>query len=174
MTKTRRSFTNEFKCEAVRLVKQPGAMSTHIARDLGIEASVLRRWVNQEREGILDMRTNRPIRSKAVTELERLQCELRRVTMERDILKKRSATLPGTRSEVRLQCCVAYLPAHCAVLTQTSARLSHLPHLLHLRPAFVQHRRCVGLLDLQPRCPGAAALDTKAEGQWRRARKRSL
>jgi len=39
MTRTRRSFTDEFKREAVKLVKQPGAMVTHIARDLGIEAS---------------------------------------------------------------------------------------------------------------------------------------
>jgi len=88
MTRTRRSFTDEFKREAVKLVKQPGAMVTHIARDLGIEASVLRRWVYQEREGVLDMRSNRPIRSEAATEVERLQRELRRVTMERDILKK--------------------------------------------------------------------------------------
>lgn len=49
---------------------------------------MLRRWVNQEREGVLDMRPNRPIRSEAATEVERLQRELRRVTMERDILKK--------------------------------------------------------------------------------------
>lgn len=88
MTRTRRSFTDEFKREAVKLVKQPGAMVTRIARDLGIEASVLRRWVNQEHEGILDMRPNRPIRSESATEVERLQRELRRVTMERDILKK--------------------------------------------------------------------------------------
>lgn len=47
MTRTRRSFTDEFKREAVKLVKQPGAMVTHIARDLGIEASVLRRWVSR-------------------------------------------------------------------------------------------------------------------------------
>jgi len=68
MTRTRRSFTDEFKREAVKLVKQPGAMVTHIARDFGIEASVLRRWVNQEREGVLDMRPSRPIRSEAAME----------------------------------------------------------------------------------------------------------
>lgn len=88
MTRRRRSFTDEFKREAVKLVKQPGAMVTHIARDPGVEASVLRPWVNQEREGVLDMRPNRPIRSEAATEIERLHRELRRVTMERDILKK--------------------------------------------------------------------------------------
>ena len=87
MTRTRRSFTDEFKREAVKLVKQSGAMVTHIARDLGIETSVLRRWVNQEREGVMDMRPNRPIHSEAATEVERLQRDLRRVMMERDILK---------------------------------------------------------------------------------------
>ena len=63
-------------------------MVTHIARDLGIEPTVLRRWVNQEREDVLEMRPNRPIRSEAATEVERLQRELRRVTMERGVLKK--------------------------------------------------------------------------------------
>jgi transposase len=88
MKKTGRSFTDEFKREAVKLVKQPGAKVTHIARDLGIEQSVLRRWVEQERGGVLEMRPNRPIRSEAAGEVERLQRDLRRVTMERDILKK--------------------------------------------------------------------------------------
>jgi transposase len=82
-----RAFT-EFKREAMKLVKQPGGKVTHIARDLGIEQSVLRRWVDQERGGVLDMRPSRPIRSEAAGEVERLQRELRRVTMERDILKK--------------------------------------------------------------------------------------
>ena len=88
MTRTRRSFTDEFKREAVKLCKQPGATVTQIALDLGIEASVLRRWVTQERGGVLDLRPNRPLRSEAATEVERLQRELRRVTTERDILKK--------------------------------------------------------------------------------------
>ena len=88
MTRTRRSFTDEFKREAVKLCKQPGATVTHIARDLGIEARVLRRWITQERGGVLDLRPNRPLRSEAATEVERLQRELRRVTTERDILKK--------------------------------------------------------------------------------------
>jgi len=44
MTKTRRSFIDKFKREAVKLVKQSGAMVVaYIARDLGIEPTVLRR-----------------------------------------------------------------------------------------------------------------------------------
>ena len=102
MPRTRRTFTDEFKRESVKLVKQPGAKVTHIARDLGIEQSVLPRWVDQEHGGVLDMRPNKPLRSEAASEVERLQRELRRVTTERDILKRRSATSPRTRSEVRL------------------------------------------------------------------------
>ena len=71
-----------------RRCHQPGATITHIAKDLGIEPSVLRRWVTQERGGVLDLRPNRPLRSEAASEVERLQRELRRVTTERDILKK--------------------------------------------------------------------------------------
>ena len=88
MPKTSRAFTDEFKREAVKLVKQPGAMVTHIARDLGIDQSVLRRWVSQEQDGVMDMRANKPLRSESASEVERLQRELRRVTTERDILKK--------------------------------------------------------------------------------------
>lgn len=87
MPRTRRTFTDEFKREAVKLVKQPGAMVTHIARDLGIDQSVLRRWVSQEQGGVMDMRANKPLRSESASEVERLQRELRRVTTERDILK---------------------------------------------------------------------------------------
>lgn len=82
MPRTRRAFTDEFKREAVKLVKQPGAMVTHIARDLGIEQSVLRRWVSQEHGGVMNMRPNRPWRSESASEVERLQRELRRVTTE--------------------------------------------------------------------------------------------
>jgi transposase len=88
MPKTRRAFTDEVKREAVRLFKQSGAKVTHIAQDLGIEQIVLRRWVSQEHGGVLDMRPNKPLRNELASEAERLQRELRRVTTERDILKK--------------------------------------------------------------------------------------
>jgi transposase len=94
MTRTRRSFTDEFKCEAVKQCKQPGATVTHIARDLGIDAGVLRRWVTQERGGVLDLRANRPLRSEAATEVERLQRELRRVTIEVVSTQIREIKLP--------------------------------------------------------------------------------
>lgn len=41
MPRTRRSFTDEFKREAVKQFKQPGATVTHRAQDLVIQTSVL-------------------------------------------------------------------------------------------------------------------------------------
>ncbi|WP_253252288.1 hypothetical protein, partial [Comamonas thiooxydans] len=40
----------------------------------------------------------------------------------------------------RFQRCVVRLPVRCAVLNPTPARLTHLPSLPHLRPAFMQQR----------------------------------
>jgi transposase len=51
-------------------------------------AAKLRRWVQAERGGRLEMNPTKPLRSEAATELERVQRELRRVTMERDIPNK--------------------------------------------------------------------------------------
>ncbi len=42
--KTRREFTDEFKREAVVLLRDSGRPLTQIATELGLEPSVLRRW----------------------------------------------------------------------------------------------------------------------------------
>jgi transposase-like protein len=46
----RRSFTQEFKPEAVRLAQERGNLSA-VARDLGIEDSVLQHWKKRLQEG---------------------------------------------------------------------------------------------------------------------------
>lgn len=51
MTKARRSYTDEVKREAVKLCMQPFATITNIARNLGIDAGVIRRCVAHERGG---------------------------------------------------------------------------------------------------------------------------
>lgn len=83
MSKGRRKFTDEFKREAVRLCSKPGTVVTQVASSLGVDQSVLRRWVQHERSGMLEMNAAKPLRSEMATELERVQRELRRVTMER-------------------------------------------------------------------------------------------
>lgn len=85
---TRRKFTDEFKREAVKLATQPGVTVTTVARELGVERSVLRAWVRKTEEGRYEPTPGKPLRSDSQLENEQLRRELARVKMERDILKK--------------------------------------------------------------------------------------
>ncbi len=40
----RKHYTKQFKEEALRLVNQEGVSLTQVAQDLGLDASMLRRW----------------------------------------------------------------------------------------------------------------------------------
>ncbi len=46
MGRTRRSFTKEFKREAVHLITDSGQSIAKVARDLGIRDTILGRWKN--------------------------------------------------------------------------------------------------------------------------------
>lgn len=87
----RRRFTAEFKREAVKLAAQPGTVVSRVAEDLGLHANVLRKWVKQFEGGKWEAKPGLPLKSEQQAELERLRRELKRVTMERDILKKATA-----------------------------------------------------------------------------------
>ena len=47
MGKKRRSFSKDFKLEAVKLVKEGGLSAGRAAKDLGIYETSLRRWIKQ-------------------------------------------------------------------------------------------------------------------------------
>lgn len=82
---TRKSYSEEFKREAVRLANESDNKS-RVARDLGIHMSMLRRWTKQ-----LEENTERPFPGKGNArdeELARLRRENARLKEERDILKK--------------------------------------------------------------------------------------
>ena len=77
-----RKFDDEFKREAVRLVKDRGSKTVAaIARDLGITSSTLHGWKNKS----IEMPGGEIITNSEITRLKR---ELADVKMERDILKK--------------------------------------------------------------------------------------
>lgn len=83
----RRTFSKEFKLEAVKLVKQGGVAVGQAATDLGVYETSLRRWIRQyeidQGEGPADALT-----SEEREELRSLRRENRRLKMEREILKK--------------------------------------------------------------------------------------
>ena len=98
----RGKYTLEFKLEAVRLVKG-GQAAAVTAKVLGIPNQTLDNWVRLSNKGQLKGAGDKPV-SPEQMELARLRAQLARVTMERDILKKRRRTSLGKRCEVRLDC----------------------------------------------------------------------
>ena len=82
----RRRYSAEFKAEAVRLVMETDESIGSIARDLGVSEPSLRAWVETARP-----QPKKPLTDDERTELVRLRRDLRRVEMERDILKKATA-----------------------------------------------------------------------------------
>jgi len=91
---SRKQFSPEFKQEAAGLVLDQG-YSVHDACDaMGVGDTAMRRWVKQlydERHGIT------PVGSKAITpdqqRIQELEARIKRIEMEKDILKKATALL---------------------------------------------------------------------------------
>ena len=86
--KKRKSYSREFKMEAVGLITKKGYSFAEASRNLGIDYSVLRRWKTQLAD---DPKNAFPGKGKLEApdeDLRRLKRELERVTEERDILKK--------------------------------------------------------------------------------------
>ena len=50
-TRARRKFTAEFKREAMKLAEQPGRSVAAVARELGVERSVLKGWIDNFASG---------------------------------------------------------------------------------------------------------------------------
>src|SRR5579883_2902129 len=90
----RRSFTDDYKRQAVDLVSSSGREIESVARELGLRDSVLRRWVEQRGARLEPMQATPPSADHAA-EIARLQRENERLRMERDILKKSIAIFAG-------------------------------------------------------------------------------
>ena len=91
MAKSRRTFTREFKIEAVKLVTEKGYSVAEAARSLDIGETLLRSW-KQAFESHGDQAFPGNGNLPAVEEeLRRLRAENKRLQMERDILKKATA-----------------------------------------------------------------------------------
>jgi transposase len=88
MSKVRRTYTREFKREAVRLLDSSGKPAARIEEDLGIGDGCLLRWKKQlveEGETAFPGHGRMTPEQERVRELERENLVLRQ---ERDILKK--------------------------------------------------------------------------------------
>lgn len=88
--RTKRHFTQEFKTESAKLVTEQGYTLTAAAEAVGVTTSLMGKWVRTYRESN-DPATAFPGKGhlrQRDAEIAELRKQLKKVTMERDILKK--------------------------------------------------------------------------------------
>jgi len=85
---TRKKYSKEFKLDAVSLVAEQGYSRAEAARSLDINANMLGRWVKQyQSEDGQAFRGNGQLAPEQ-EENRKLKAQVKRLQMERDILKK--------------------------------------------------------------------------------------
>jgi transposase len=87
MAKARRTFTPEFKVQAVRLVTEQGKSIAEVARDLDLSESLLRSWKEALTAGGAQPFPGHGNPPALEEDLRLLRAENKRLVMERDILK---------------------------------------------------------------------------------------
>jgi transposase len=85
----KRSFTDEFKAGAVRLVLDEGKSVSQVARDLDLTVNSLRQWVEHARADRSKGKTG--LTTEEREELRQLRKENRELKMTHEILKKAAA-----------------------------------------------------------------------------------
>jgi len=89
-------YTSEFKREAVKLAQSSERPTSQIAAELGIKANTLYNWVSTAMKDKITPAKSTASKSKhsyqeLESEIKRLNKELKRAEMEREILKKAAA-----------------------------------------------------------------------------------
>ena len=93
----RRSFSDEFKAGAVRLVLNERKLPAAVARDLDLSHSLVTKWVEQA-QADLGRSTRGTLTTEENEELTRLRKENRELRLEREILNKAAAPLSRRRT----------------------------------------------------------------------------
>ena len=81
-----KKYSREFKVAAVKLVKEQGYSPQEAAASLGVSVPTLKAWVEKFSSRVGKVIESEPARLRA--QLKEAQDQIKRVTMERDILKK--------------------------------------------------------------------------------------
>lgn len=87
----KRTFSREFKLEAVKLVKERGVSMSQASRDLDIHLNVLRKWVKDVETDPAQAFPGQGQMKADQAEIAKLRKEVAKLKMERDILKKAAA-----------------------------------------------------------------------------------
>ena len=100
MAKVQKTYTLEFKREAVRLAQMSGKSIAQVARELGISDSSIHQWRKELAEHGAEAFPGSGHQTALEEENRRLKRELERTRQERDILKKQSVSSRTASCEV--------------------------------------------------------------------------
>lgn len=87
----RREYDSDFKRQAVALVLEEGRSIADVGKNLGVHPGNVSRWVREARDNGQHAFSGKGSLTPESEELKRLREENRRLTMERDILRKATA-----------------------------------------------------------------------------------
>ena len=93
MTETRRTYTREFKIEAVQLLQRSGKTQAEITNELGISSSSLARWKREYGEDGEEAFPRHGSLTPEKERIRRLEREAEILRQERDILRVSSRHL---------------------------------------------------------------------------------
>lgn len=85
MGRKKTKFTSEFKAEAVKLVTEQGYKQIEVANNLGVDVKNIHRWVSQKTVIAANVKSRLTAEQE---ELQQLRREIKRLKLEREILKK--------------------------------------------------------------------------------------
>lgn len=97
----RQYYTEEFKQEAVKLIRESGLKLSEAANRLNIPSQTLKNWLYRDKVAVSSTTSRKPV-TELESEVSRLRKELAESRLEVEILKKAAAyfakeSLPGTR-----------------------------------------------------------------------------
>ena len=103
MKQKKRSYSDELKREAVKMVNEQGLSQEEVGKRLTIPKGTIANWVAASKSKHTPSRPGDPSLADLAAENRRLRKELTEARLEREILKKAAAyfakeSLPGTRS----------------------------------------------------------------------------
>ena len=91
MARVRRTYTREFKVEAVKLIIEKGYSVAEAARSLGLHENLIRSWKHALDSKGSDAFPGQGKLPAIEDELRRLRADNKRLLAERDFLKKAAA-----------------------------------------------------------------------------------
>lgn len=87
MGSTRRSFTDEYKRDAVALVTEGGYSVPEVAKKLAVSETTIRKWMKKIQPDPVET-TEKPLTEPERMELQRLRKENAKLEMQLDFAKK--------------------------------------------------------------------------------------